>query len=338
MSLRVIGRLEALLERVQRNAASPRSAAVDAELVPAPSAGTEVGLSATPVDALPITAQASPSTAPLEEEELLELDEVVVEEELPAAPVSAPRPVAATLDEALSEATELGIGEEYEPISHPAPPQSGPMSAPGVLGSVASPRSVEFEVTLSEPPPPPPPGRPPMPTLEQLGAVIDLEEEARADFELEMVEERSEAVVPADELELELPKSRAPDGLGQLTPAAVAHASLAEALSEAASVAPAVDELEELEPAKVAAAPAVDTLDELDELEPASEAPAPPSAPAAAAVAAPPTPPDAVGVTVVERTALEPAYVARVSPSAPAPLPATFLELLDASLALGSEE
>jgi hypothetical protein len=125
------------------------------------------------------------------------------EEEQP--PASSQRKVATSMDEALAAAAEQLDQEREVPIKTP-PPESGPQEAPPVTGFAAPPApdvdallGGELDIPTREL------AQAVVPTPEQLGQTIDLEE-ARGPS-LELAEHKSDAPAPApiEELEVALP-------------------------------------------------------------------------------------------------------------------------------------
>lgn len=120
-------------------------------------------------------------------------------------PASSQRKVATSMDEALAAAAEQLDQEHEVPIKTP-PPESGPQEAPPVTGFAAPPApdvdallDGELDIPTREAVPAA------VPTPEQLGQTIDLED-ARGPS-LELAEHRSDAPAPArvEELEVALP-------------------------------------------------------------------------------------------------------------------------------------
>lgn len=184
MNAQMLTKLEALLERVQRNAAAPR--ALERRVAPATSEEETVEAKGAPE--LPLEEEGPVDEELAQEEvvdegELLELDEpeAVGLEEV-EAPASSRR-VAASMDEALA-----GAADRLEPRT--IPPESGPEPLAGTdalrqKGSRA----------------------PDVPTTEQLGQTVPLEEGPRAEFELDepLSEPLQERAAEASFLEAELP-------------------------------------------------------------------------------------------------------------------------------------
>ncbi|MCA9597018.1 MAG: hypothetical protein KC776_27070 [Myxococcales bacterium] len=187
MSTEQIGRLEALLARIQQNAAKPRPP----RAVVAPPAveveEEEVAMSAPEIEAheedfgIPPMEEPPPAIEAepiedlelLDEEEFVDLTEAEVEEEEP--PASSRRPKAASsMDEALAGAAEqLDMEEGREiPLKTP-PPESGPQEAPPPQGFAQPPLPDDLlEADISGPRP------------EQLGQTVELEEGEPAELEL----------------------------------------------------------------------------------------------------------------------------------------------------------
>lgn len=125
---------------------------------------------------------------------------------------------ASTLDEALASAAELEgdtlEGEREVPIKTP-PPESGPQEAlpPTGLEAARTPDVAELEADLMSPPSM-------GPTAEQLGETIELEPPRGPELEIDVtVEEAPVSLepVPAEELEVALPRPSMPSGLYDVT-------------------------------------------------------------------------------------------------------------------------
>jgi len=324
-----IAKLESLLGRIQRNAASGRPHAG------ATAAGESPALAEpSPPSALPLTARAAmPSpeppvaepprsavvTASVEVEEIDMMDAEIVElgaeasetggEEsdleadfggLEPIPESAPRPAAQF------DADELDL----EPPVKTPPPESGrqfvtpaPGSSSAFAGEEADLGGADVDALLETDSSrghisKAPPGGP---SMEQLGETVELEgaDAPDASLDLEPVTEDAIEEVPPDELELSLPKQGFRGAYDEhLSPPAEALADLDRHRREIA----------------VEAKPQV--------------APAP----ASPAISARPEPP--ASPIVVERPASAATHVAEVVMAKPTSLPSTFLELLDVSLSL----
>ncbi|MEB2323190.1 MAG: hypothetical protein OZ921_11795 [Sorangiineae bacterium] len=312
-----IGRLQSLLSRIKRNAALPRAASAPLVAAPAPVAAPSPVAAPAPVAAP--SAALTPAPAPFEEEvpvseDLLLDDEIVdiTEAEVIEEPAAAAPPPAAR-DEL--DFSDLDRDEEEPPVSSRRSKVASSMIE--ALAGASEDLEADLEAPLKTPPPES--GRqitaapaaalgsePPLrPTTEQLGQTIDLDDSV-SDATLELDEPLSEVTAARapepEELEIVLP-SRASSGAYSLdlTPPPEAHEDLERHRQRAAER----------------------------------------SAPSAAAevVAAPPPPPVA--------SELRPEVYARPNLSSDARpsefvvaaqsfAPATFAELLDASLELGS--
>lgn len=216
MNSQLVHRLEALLERVQRNAAQPRPArkapvngAGSAEaaghlvaVAPAPAeqlAEEKILLEAAPAarEQRPEPAVPEMDLAPIEEAasvdegELLDLD-APEEAATPSEPApESSRRVAASMDEALA-----GVAERQE-APKTIPPESGPEPLTGVEAEFGQGRTeTEFGHGVQQ-----------GPTTEQLGQTIQLEEGPRAEFELDepLAEPIEEVTAETSTLEAELP-------------------------------------------------------------------------------------------------------------------------------------
>jgi hypothetical protein len=227
-----IGKLEALLNRVKRNASQPRPVAAQPVIEPA-----ALALSPSP-PAHPAPVASAPPMVEVEAlgddelEELEELDDIVeIQSDSPPAPVqtateveldfeeeeeapqSAPRP-AASLGEALGEAAQTGYAGE--PPAKTPPPESGRQEVVAQVesleGEISGADAVDdlLEADLSGGPLSAP-ARPGAPTMEQLGETVELEGADAPDARLELDEPVSPAAAgPAtpsqdDLLEASLP-------------------------------------------------------------------------------------------------------------------------------------
>lgn len=200
MSQEAVGRLEALLARIKKNAALPRPAsAVAVQASSAPAVEEEV-VEDLVVEEAVVAAAPEPASDVMAIEDIDLLEEEIVDitdaEEAPAVefaveeeepPASSRRPkAAASMSEALADAAQQLDAESGReiPLKTP-PPESGPQAAPPPQGLSAPPvpqieaEDLEADITSS-----PRAAAPPGPTPEQLGATIDLEEAAPADLEL----------------------------------------------------------------------------------------------------------------------------------------------------------
>ena len=322
-----IAKLESLLDRIRRNASLPRTAApVVAASAPAaappapPQTPPPVAAAPPPVPVTPVpvaVAQVQELDEPIPDIEDLDMADVEVvelaveessvvesEDEAPDTldepiPESAPRPAAAL-------AGGADVAEPEAPIKTP-PPESGRQIVAPVIHDDAREADLTgggdvdslLEADLSGGPI----SRAPAadgPTMEQLGATVELQgaDAPAAALELDAGPAPSPAAVPADELEIDLPKQGFAGGYeAQLAPPSGAAADLRSL--EASPPPPPVESF----------APPVQT----------APPPEPPRAPA--------------GPTIVERPPLE-ARAAEMIAAAPAKTPETFLDLLDVSLAL----
>jgi hypothetical protein len=347
------GKLEALLARIQRNAAKPRPASSVVSAV-APSVGVgassviPVGAeSIVPVDSVvpldadeidvvvespvaPVVDASSPSEVSDVEDLLADEIEDLTEQPDEAPPASSRRPIAASLDEALNLAAESqapAAEREAPPIT--APPESGrqPLPAPAAAAlapartpaiAVADDIDDLLEADISGPAPQPQ-RRADQPTLEQLGGVIELEEQTHAELELDVVPAAPAASAP-DELELDLPRT---SGAGSYDDSLRAPPSAREDLDrhrerEGSGSAPPKSGPRQSAPPPGAVGSAVH----------ASESPlAPPARPAA-------EPPRAEAPFVVSREPVAAPHVARVSRAQPRSASDGFVAALDASLGL----
>ncbi len=223
MSAEKIAKLQGLLARVQRNAALPRPARaaeakvvvsddiVDDEEVTIEEAVVEPVASRAAVEPVPVAAATveADGEAPeiemgaesIEDLELLDADVVDITDEPPPVaieeeepPASSRRPkAAASMSEALAGAADqLDIEGREIPLKTP-PPESGPQEAPPVQGLGAPPvpegiaRDGVDDLLAADP------GKLEVPTQEQLGATVDLEE---ASGVIEIADERPPPPAP----------------------------------------------------------------------------------------------------------------------------------------------
>ena len=226
MSADKIAKLQGLLARVQRNAALPRPARVQAadakvvvsedivdeeevtieEAVVEPVAA-QVAVEPAPIPAAPVEADGEApeiemSAESIEDLELLDSDVVDITDEPPPVaieeeepPASSRRPkAAASMSEALAGAAEQLDSEGREiPLKTP-PPESGPQEAPPVQGLGAPPVPEGLagdgvdDLLAADP------GKLEVPTPEQLGATVDLEE---ASGVIEIADDRPPPAPPA---------------------------------------------------------------------------------------------------------------------------------------------
>lgn len=317
-----IAKLESLLDRIRRNVSKPRTAAplVARAPEPAPAPPPEAPAVAAPVVQAPPVVEAPPPVETRAEEageaipDIEDLDmadvevvEIAVDEgpALEAAdeapdtvdepmPESAPRPAAALADVAEPEAPiktpppESGR-QAVAPAIHEEPAREADLSGAGDVDSL-----LEADLTGG------PISRAPQhggPTMEQLGATVELQgaDAPPAQLELDADPAARATPPPADELELELPKQ----GFGGAYDARLP--------------------------------PPVTAAEDLKGLQ--AERAAPPASFAPPVAAAPPPPAAPSEPTVVERPPLE-AHAAEVIVTRPTKVPETFLDLLDASLGL----
>jgi hypothetical protein len=333
-----IARLESLLGRIRQNAALPRAAG--GAVAAAPSPGEPVREEPVPFSAMPATAradvpEASPPAAVAEAsvstefEEMDMMDAELVEvapegaaPELPAEEADLGADLVAVEEEPVPEsaprAAPAFAGEaDLEPPVKTPPPESGRQvmmqpPSPSVsyqeeveeaeLGGAADVDSL-LEADLSGGPiSKAPPG---MPTMEQLGDIVELEgaDAPAALLELAATGSQQEEEAPLDDLELALPKQEFGGGYSaELPPPPDAAADLErhrQAMERQA--APATSEF-----AVLASIPA--------------------GAPSVPAISATPL--------VVERPVLDVPQAAQIIVAAAPKIPDTFLELLDASLSL----
>lgn len=360
MSSPRLAKLEALLATVKRNAGLPRSAGPPAAAAPIPSPEVSatpawddqtLAADAPPARPEPVPVRPEPvsqiraAVAPVEDDtsdvDVLLADDIVdITEEEVAEPAAAEAEQPAPSEPPIS--SRRLIGEEAAPAEREAPAKTPPPESGRQVAAMpalhAPPAAVvteaeDLEADLGRPAAMPPPRRP-MPTLEQLGETVDLEEATGVDLEVEMP--AAEEAPGVDELELDLRTGAHSQYDDSLPPPPGAREELAAHLQrEAERSAPPP-------PAPQApAAPAIEPQRALAPLPPLASAPGPsmPTVPAAAAVAAAVAKAEAALATrpdaVIPRPAPSPAAVEIVERDAPFE-PRTFLQLLDASLALGT--
>jgi hypothetical protein len=157
------------------------------------------------------------ATEELSEADLVELTESTIttgdadvdidfEEEEEQPPASSQRSrVASSMDEALAAAAEHNEAEHDVPLKTP-PPESGPQAAPVPTPMAAAPApdvdallGEELELPMREA------GRSAVPTAEQLGQTIELEEARGPSLELAEPAQSSVPPAPIEELEVALP-------------------------------------------------------------------------------------------------------------------------------------
>jgi hypothetical protein len=318
-----IAKLESLLERIRRNAAAPRPAAVRAAPAPVapvriaepPAAPEEVSLES--IGATEAQPQAEPlrervQSADMEELEVVELGEVV--ELSPGDTHAASGDIADTLEEPVPEsaprAAVQSVEVELEPPVKTPPPESGrqAVTPPPAIAESRPASADDFdEDDLLEPDrsgSPIPIVSPGSPTMAQLGDTVPLEgtspSTAAADLELHSeVKPEPSGVAP----------SRRVDPLAATVPDLRTALSLAQTAPDLRS--PFADAVRA-------------TTEAIAEEQPKVEAKAEPAAPAAA------TAPQ----LVVERPAITAPHAAEVVVEKPRKVPETFLDLLDESLSL----
>jgi len=285
-------------------------------------AAEEVTVAAIEAEAEPIAAEE------LSEDDLVEVTEgtpepaaaassdldIDFEDEEEQAPASSQR-VATTMDEALAAAAAQEAEVEREVPIHTPPPESGPQEAPpAVLSAPAAPDvdallGDELDIPQRAVPATPVPSV--GPTAEQLGQTIDLEEARGPSLELAEAQQSSVPPPPQSELEMALPSREVVGGYDD-------------------SLMPPPEAREELEAHRrrleeEAIAPPPESLAQYPSVQPS---PAPEIVPAQAAAVD-------VGPEIVARPAPfgTPDNVISVREVF---RPSTFVELLDASLSLGS--
>lgn len=283
--------------------------------------GPEVTVAAIEAEAEPITAEE------LSEEDLVEVTEgtpppstdveVRFEEEEDQPPASSQRQVASSMDEALAAAASQ-VEPEREPPFKTPPPESGPQVAPPP--SLTAPAAPDVDALLGQELEIPTRGdvsAPVVPTPEQLGQTIDLEEAAGPS--LELAEPPQSTTPPAsEELEVALPGREVAGGYAEdLLPPPEARDELeAHRRRLEEDIAPPPESLATLPSVLPGPAP---------EIVPVEGAPLAAS-PIAAEVA---TTPEIIARATPEGTAETFASVREPF------RPSTFVQLLDASLSLG---
>lgn len=230
-----IARLQGLLARVQRNAAVPRPAraaggasqrpeAVQAAPIEAaviessvPDAAAEVAaqvLLAEPSEMAVAFEAEAPGLEIGEVEEVVEIDvddvvevteqEVALTEELaeerPPASSRRPKVAAGSMDEALASAAEQLEEEREAPLKTPPPESGRQVAVPAAEDLRPSGAPPDLEVAVAETPAAP---SGVVPTAEQLGQTIELEEPTAADLELAAAPPQTSP--PPSALEVELP-------------------------------------------------------------------------------------------------------------------------------------
>lgn len=300
-------------------------------------AAEEVTVAAIEAEAEPIAAEE------LSEDDLVEVTEgtpepaaaassdvdIDFEDEEEQAPASSQR-VASTMDEAIAAAAAQEAEAERDVPIHTPPPESGPQEAPAAV--LSAPAAPDVDALLGEEldipqraelaTPVPSVG----PTAEQLGQTIDLEEARGPSLELAVAQQSSVPPAPQSELEMALPSREVVGGYDD-------------------SLMPPPEAREELEAHRrrledEAIAPPPESLAQYPSVQPS---PAPEIVP----VDAPPVSYEAPVIAAAAPAAVDvsPEIVARPAPfGAPDTIvsvresfrPGTFVELLDASLSLGS--
>lgn len=356
-----LARLEALLERVRRNVQTRRPRGVAASRASDALAPPPPPVEAAPPDVAmtPFSLTGEVSTLEIVENETLEPlgegDLVEVSSDLldslpppetqsweasqsaPAEdepPVSSQRPRIAPelepeLEVGLSAPSDAPVADEREPLLTP-PPESGPQEAPAGLFTDGGP---EVETLVADSPPLSQSGA--FPTPEQIGQAVELEEAGDHPLELDVAQARPRTVPPSEELEALLAQPAAAAMYDEaLAPPPGAREELVAHDRRVSSGVVALDDLED------------ERTSELPEFQ--SEAPAfPEAAPRVAEAAA--FPGEAPAPAYVPPSASEATGMAAPEVFAPAlprgglpelKLPAasfraqTFVELLDASIAL----
>ncbi|MCC6214407.1 MAG: hypothetical protein IT376_06035 [Polyangiaceae bacterium] len=269
----------------------------------------------------------------------------ITEEEVAEVEEAAPEPAAeAPAEPPLSSRrliAEAATGAEREAPLKTPPPESGrQIAAIPAMPAPSTPVVTEADDLEADLGPAAaaalPPPRRPMPTLEQLGETVDLEEATGADIEVEMP--APEAAPSVDDLELDLRTGAHSQYDDSLPPPPGAREELAAHLQrEAERSAPPPPPSHPPAPEPPRAIAPTPPRVAIASAPPA--APAMPTVPAAAAVAAAVARAEAALVTapdaVLPRPSPAPAAVEIVERDGPS-LPRSFLELLDASLALGA--
>jgi hypothetical protein len=287
--------------------------------------GPEVTVAAIEAEAEPIIAEE------LSEEDLVEVTEgtplpasdldIDFEEEAERPPASSQRQVAASRDEALAAAAHVELEREV-PLKTP-PPESGPQEAPAPV--LAAPAAPDVDALLGDELEIPTRGAPAaVPTPEQLGQTIDLEEAAGPSLELAEPARSTTRPAPSEELEVALPGREVAGGYDdRLMPPPEAR-----------------DELEaHRRRLEEDIAPPPESLATLPSMQPG---PAPELVPVVAAPIVELLPLEASPVAAEGATTPEvlvraaPEGVAETFASVREPFrPSTFVELLDASISLG---
>lgn len=284
-----------------------------------------------------------PPKAPLDElnfdDEELDGDHAAHVEEPPAS--SSRSKIAGTMDEALARAAEqitLEEGREV-PLKTP-PPESGPQAAMALPAGIHAPLAPDIEELLEADIAPKGGVRAALPTAEQLGQTIDLDEARGPSLELDqpvpLDPEPLQEALPPEELEVTLPGNAGYGGgyTEDLMPPPEARQELEahrqrqgeesippppESLAQYPSRPAAASASAEFAPLIVPAAVSTDSTSEGVSMVTVD-------APAHAEFAP----------ELLARPAVGPTPVAKFIRT-PAPRPNTFLELLDASLSLGSD-
>jgi hypothetical protein len=336
------------LDSIPPVAEKPPSAAPEAEPIPLVNAAqppapepddtfsldsevSEVRVTTATREAVEVTVAAIEAEAePIATEELSEDDLVEVTEGTPQPattdvdidfddheeqpPASSKRQVASSMDEALAAAAEQLDAEHEVPIKTP-PPESGPQEAPLATG-MGAPAAPDVDALLGgevDIPTREPAIAAPGPTPEQLGQTIDLEE-ARGPS-LELAEHQAQAApsaAPVEELEIALPGREAGGGYDDnLQPPP-------EALSELEAHRRSLEDDIPPPPESLATLPSVQPGPAPVEVVPVQAAPAPLAPEVVARPAAMGTPETFASVRETFR-------------------PSSFVELLDASLALNGD-
>lgn len=267
-----------------------------------------------------------------DDEDLAPARSVQIEE----PPISSSRQVPGTMDEALARAADqIDSEEEREvPLKTP-PPESGPQEAMNLPAGMHAPLAPDIEALLeSDAPPPRTFTQPAVPTPEQLGQTLDLDDARGPTLELDhppgVAAAEPNAPVPPEELEVTLPQREYGGGYQ-------------------ADLLPPPEAREELDAhrQRFGEAPAPEPIAQPAELR--SESATSGFAEAAAASVTTNSFSEGVSTVTVEappHAEFAPELLARpeVSPvpiakfiHAAAPRPNTFLELLDRSLSLGSD-
>jgi hypothetical protein len=329
-----LAKLESLLDRIRRNAASPRPVATThavaaPDRAPIPSADDAVPLSASPPTARADYPPAGvPDVAPEPQAELEELDMMDAEiVEIEGAGVAASADdidLGPGLDEPVPEsapraAQALADEADLEPPVKTPPPESGrQIVAPPVPVSFKEDEAEEAELggvadvdALLEPDhsggpfSKAPPG---MPTMEQLGETVELEGADHPPAILELAAPAEEKRAAPDELELSLPQASFSGGYAR----------------DLAPPGGASEDLERLRRADAERAAQPEPVSLAMSAPPLSAAMS--ERPLGAAMSAAPA--------VIERPPVDAPHAAEIVSAAPRKLPASFIELLDLSLRL----